>query len=180
MRTREDIEIRYILMALSLLLLLGMASLPLHLFGATPGPTVKIDAASAGPRQVEDQTVQAIQRDYSAAWKSLAQAVDENRADLLNANFVGSAKDQAAQLITSQKENGLHQRYVDHGHSAQVTFYSLDGSSMLVHDTAQMEIQQLDGSNVVHSEQVTVHYLALMTPAENSWKVRVLETVPNF
>jgi hypothetical protein len=51
---------------------------------------------------------------------------------------------------------------------------------MLVHDTAQMEIQLLDGSNVVHSEQVNLHYLALLTPAENSWKVRVLESVPGF
>jgi hypothetical protein len=49
-----------------------------------------------------------------------------------------------------------------------------------MHDTAQFEIQQMDGSNVVHSEQVTLHYLALLTPAENSWKVRVLQTVPNF
>jgi hypothetical protein len=50
----------------------------------------------------------------------------------------------------------------------------------MVHDTAQLEIQQLEGSNVVHSEQVTLHYLALLTPAENSWKVRVLQTVPAF
>jgi hypothetical protein len=180
MRTREEIEVRYLVLALALLLLLGMASLPLHMFGAAPGGAIKLDATSAGPRQVEDQTAQAIQRDYAAAWKSYAQAVDENRPDLLNANFVGAAREQAAQLITGQQENGLHQRYVDHGHSAQVSFYSIDGSSMLLKDTAQFEMQQLDGTNVVHSEQVTVHYLALLTPAENSWKVRVLESVPNF
>jgi hypothetical protein len=173
------IELRYILLALGLMLLLGIASLPQHVFAAAPAPTVKIDASGAAPRQVEDSTVQAIQRDYSAAWKSLAQAVDENRPELLGA-FVGTAKEQAAQLIASQKQNGLHQRYVDRGHTAQIAFYSADGSSILMHDTAQLEIQQLDGSNVVHSEQVTLHYLALLTPAENSWKVRVLETVPGF
>ena len=173
------IELRYILLALGLMLLLGIASLPLHVFAATPAPTIKIDASGAAPRQVEDSTVQAIERDYGAAWKSLAQAVDENRPELLG-GFVGAAKEQAAQLIASQKKNGLHQRYVDHGHKAQVAFYSVDGSSILMHDTAQLEIQQLDGSNVVHSEQVTVHYLALLTPAENSWKVRVLESVPRF
>jgi hypothetical protein len=173
------IELRYILLALGLMLLLGIASLPLHVFAAAPAPTIKIDASGAAPRQVEDSTVQAIERDYGAAWKSLAQAVDENRPELLG-GFVGSAKEQAAQLIASQKKNGLHQRYVDHGHKAQVAFYSVDGSSILMHDTAQLEIQQLDGSNVVHSEQVTVHYLALLTPAENSWKVRVLESVPGF
>lgn len=173
------IEIRYVLLALGLMLLLGIASLPLHVFAAAPAPSVKIDASGAAPRQVEDSTVQAIERDYGAAWKSLAQAVDENRPELLG-GFVGAAKEQATQLIASQKKDGLHQRYVDHGHKAQVAFYSVDGSSILMHDTAQLEIQQLDGSNVVHSEQVTVHYLALLTPAENSWKVRVLESVPGF
>jgi hypothetical protein len=172
-------KIRYILLAVGLLVLLGIASLPLHVFAASAETQVKVDASGAAPRQVEESTVQAVQRDYGAAWKALSRAVDENRPDLLN-GFVGSAKEQATQLIASQKQNGLHQRYVDHGHNAQVAFYSVDGSSMLVHDTAQLEIQQLDGSNVVHSEQVTVHYLALLTPAENSWKVRVLESVPSF
>ncbi len=171
---------RLILLALGLVILLGVASLPLHLFASAPEVPMKVDAASAGPREVEDSTVQAIQRDYASAWKSLAQAVDQNRADLLNANFVGTARENAAQLVKQQGANGLHQKYIDHGHNVQVAFYSIDGSSMLLHDTAQMEIQQMDGSNVIHSEQVTVHYLALLTPAENSWKVRVLESVPGF
>jgi hypothetical protein len=180
MKDPRKVELRYILLALGLVLLLGMASLPLHLFASAPAASVKLDVSAAGPRQVEDSTVQAIQRDYASAWVSLGRAVDENRADLLNGSFVGTAREQAAKLVDEQKKSGLHQRYVDHGHTAKVTFYSLDGSSMLVQDTAQLEIQQLDGSNVVHSEQVTVHYLALLTPAENSWKVRVLESVPGF
>ncbi len=176
----ERLALGYVLLALGLALLLGIASLPLHVFAAAPAVAMKVDASAAGPRQVEDSTVQAIQRDYSTAWKQLSQAVDENRADLLNGSFVGTAREQAAQLIKSQAHNGLHQRWVDHGHNVQVAFYSIDGSSMLLHDTTEMEIQQLDGGNVVHSEQVTVHYLALLTPAENSWQVRVLESVPGF
>ena len=179
MKTVSRFDLRYLLLALCLLVLLSLASLPLRVFAAAPEVAIKLDASAAAPRQVEDSTVQAVARDYSAAWKNLAQAVDENRPDLLG-GFVGAAREQATQLIASQKENGLHQRYVDHGHTATVSFYSADGSSMLVHDTAQFEIQHLDGSNVVHSEQVTLHYLALLTPAENSWKVRVLETVPGF
>ena len=178
-RTNVKLDIRYILLALGLLLLLSVASLPLHVLAAAPEVAIKIDASGAAPRQVEDSTVQAVARDYSTAWKNLGRAMDENRPDLLN-GFVGSAREQAAKLIASQKQNGLHQRYGDRGHNATVAFYSVDGSSMLVHDTAQIEIQQLDGTNVVHSEQVTLHYLALLTPAENSWKVRVLESVPGF
>jgi hypothetical protein len=38
----------------------------------------------------------------------------------------------------------------------------------------------MDGGNVIHSEDATLHYVVLLTAAENSWKVRVLEAVPAF
>jgi hypothetical protein len=47
-------------------------------------------------------------------------------------------------------------------------------------DTAELQIQVLDGDKLLHSEDVTLHDVALMTAAENSWKVRVLEAVPGF
>ena len=51
---------------------------------------------------------------------------------------------------------------------------------MELHDTAQVQLQLMDGNKVVHSEEATVHYVVLLTAAENSWKVRVLEAVPAF
>lgn len=147
---------------------------------ADAAPKIAFDGSAATPRQVEEGTVKAVTRDYAAAWKSLGEAVEQNRADLLNANFVGTARERFGALVESQAKNDLRQRYVDRGHKVQVIFYSADGSSMQVRDTAQIEIQLLDGSEVVHSEQATVKYLALLTPAENSWKVRVLESVPGF
>ena len=59
-------------------------------------------------------------------------------------------------------------------------FYSPEGSAIELQDTAQLQIQVLDGDKVLHSEDVSVHYVALLTAAENSWKVRVLEAVPQF
>ena len=55
--------------------------------------------------------------------------------------------------------------------------FSVDGSSMQIRDTAQLEIQLLDGDKVVSSETATINYVALLTPAENGWRVRVLEAV---
>lgn len=153
---------------------LGMA---LHTFAADQG-TSKLTFANAEPREVEDTTQQAVARDYSAAWKSLSQALEQNRADLLNANFVGVALEKFGQAIADQQKNGLRRRYIDRGHNAQVIFYSVDGSSMQIRDTAQLEIQLLDGEKVVSSETATINYVALLTPAENSWRVRVLEAVP--
>ncbi len=51
---------------------------------------------------------------------------------------------------------------------------------MELHDTAQISSQVMDGSKVIHAENATVHYVALLTAAENSWKVRMLEAVPQF
>lgn len=140
---------------------------------------VKIDTSQATPRDVEDQTQQSIIRDYGKAWQSLEQALENNRADALNANFVGYARDRWGGTISEQAKAGMSRRVQDRGHQLQVVFYSVEGSAMELRDTAQFEIQYLDGGKVVHSERVTGHYMVLMTPAENSWKVRILQEVPS-
>ncbi len=143
-------------------------------------PDVTLNIQNAAPRQVEDTTQKAIARDYAAAWQALTDALEQNRADLLAANFVGTAYEKLDQTISQQRKAGLRQRYIDKGHHVNAVFYSPEGSAMELQDTAALEIQVLDGDKVVHSEDVTVHYVALLTAAENSWKVRVLEAVPAF
>jgi hypothetical protein len=149
----------------------------LALFGAeaNSGGKVSLDVAKAQPRQVEEATQQAIVRDYTKAWQNMSAALEQNRTDLVGQSFTGFAKDQLTQAIEEQKKNGLKRKYIDHGHKVEVVFYSVEGSAMELKDTAQVEIQLLDGSKVVHSEQATVNYVALLTPTENSWKVRMFE-----
>jgi hypothetical protein len=142
------------------------------------GPKVELNAASAQPRQVEDTTEIAIARDYAIAWKALASAMSENRTEALAAGFVGTARDNFAKAIEDQKKSGLRRRYTDRGHKLQAIFYSPEGSAMQLRDTAQLELEVLDGDTVIHREQITQPYLVLMTVAEGSWKVRVLEEQP--
>jgi 5-enolpyruvylshikimate-3-phosphate synthase len=141
-------------------------------------PKVELNSASAQPRQLEDTTEIAISRDYSLAWKTLAAALNENRADALDAAFVGIARQKIGSAIEDQKKAGLHRRYTDRGHKLQAIFYSPEGSAMELRDTAQLEVETLDGNTVIHREQITQPYLVLMTVAEGSWKVRVLEELP--
>ncbi len=171
-----------IAVGIALALYFVLASLPPWVLAATASPSnkVQLNVANAQPRQVEDATVQAIQRDYGKAWQTLAQAMSENRADLLNASFTGIARDKLAQAIAEQKQAGLSRKYVDKGHHLEAVFYSVEGSAMEVRDTAQVEIQLLDGDKVVHSEDATMHYVALMTPTENAWKIRVFQAVQGF
>lgn len=170
----------WFLLVVGFLLVIVVLGLPQSMFGATPpkGPRVQLDTSKAAPREVEDQTKDGIARDYGKAWQALEQALEENRTDLLNSDFVGYAQDRWLQAVKAQKAAGLSRRIVDQGHHVQVIFYSPDGSAMQLRDTAQLEIQYRDGSKVVHSEKLSAQYLVLMTPAENSWKVRVLEEIP--
>ncbi len=167
------------------------AILALGILGSLPGPgpsivlaanapAVNLEVQNASPRQVEDATEKAVARDYAAAWQAMSEALDQNRSDLLGANFIGTADDKLVETIKQQKQAGLHRRYVDRGHKVQATFYSSEGSAMELHDTAQLQVQLLDGDKVVASQDVTAHYVVLMTAAENSWKIRVIQQVPTL
>ena len=167
-----------LLIAGSLILLV-----PAHNIGtalAASGPSVSLNVDNTGPRQVEDTTQRAEARDYAAAWQSMADALNHNQPDVASANFVGSAADRLTETIKDQRRNGLHQQIVDKGHKVEAVFYSPEGSAIELHDTAKLQIEVLDGDKLVHSEDATVHYVALLTAAENSWKIRVLQAVPSF
>ena len=110
----------------------------------------------------------------------MTEALNQNRADLLSANFIGTAKEKLSATIEEQNKAGLHQHITDQGHTVDAVFYSPEGSAIELHDTAHLQVDIMDGSKVIHSESATVHYVALLTAAENSWKVRVLEAVPSF
>src|SRR4051812_13317268 len=142
------------------------------------GPAVELNASNAQPRQVEDVTEKAITRDYANAWKIMETALSENRTDQLAAGFSGVAEDKLEKRIEGQRASNLRTRIIDRGHKLEAIFYSPEGSALQVRDTAQLEIEYLDGSSVVHREQVTQKYLALLTVGEDRWKVRVLEEVP--
>jgi hypothetical protein len=168
--------------ALGVVLVLALAGLPAKSQGAPKSPKTAeaspiqaFDATSATPRKVEPTTSEAVQRDYAHAWQRLVSALGENRTELLNEDFTGSARQQWQQTINDQKQNGLSRRIADRGHRVQIRFYSPDGSAMEALDTAELQIDYLDGSRILYSEHVTVRYLVLLTPAENSWKVRVLQ-----
>jgi len=139
-------------------------------------PGVHLSTSHATPREVEDTTQKAIVRDYSAAWSALTDALVNNDAGALDSAFTGIAHDQFAARVRDQLKTGLSTQIIDRAHNLEAVFYSPDGSAMELHDTAQVEIQVVDGGMVIHSEQTTLHYVVLMTVAEDRWKVRLLQS----
>ncbi|HEY5253418.1 MAG TPA: hypothetical protein VIJ53_02110, partial [Acidobacteriaceae bacterium] len=77
--------------AKTMLVLLSMATMPGVLMAAQP--VVHVEPPNLhGPRQLQDQTATAVVRDYLESWQSLGAALRQNRADLLDQDFVGTAK----------------------------------------------------------------------------------------
>ena len=137
---------------------------------------VELSVKNAEPREVEDVTQKAILRDYTLAWQAISTSLAGNTTQPLNENLAGFALDKFTQRVKDQKEQGLHTRIIDHGHKVDAIFY--DGAAIELKDTASIETQVLDGGTVIHSDQAQIHYYAVMTGAEDRWKLRVLQSTP--
>lgn len=139
-------------------------------------PKVSLNADSLSPRAIEPLTETNIARDYAIAWKDLSQALEQNRADLLNEQFTGFAHDRLKARIADQQRNGLRTEIVDNGHKLTAVFYSLDGGAMQLQDEAHLQIQVFDGSRLIDTQDAAQKYIVLMTPGADRWYVRSMES----
>jgi hypothetical protein len=140
-------------------------------------PEVRLDADGLSPRPIEELTGSTIARHYALAWRDLAEALESDRSDRLDEEFVGFAKDRLSQRIGEQKLTGVHVRIVDHGHHLKAVFYSTDGAAMQLFDQAQLEMQTFDGDKLIDTENAPREYVVLMTPGADRWYVRDLQEI---
>jgi len=142
-------------------------------------PAVRVGPTnSVGPRPLEKQTETAVIRDYLQAWRSMSAALEQNRADLLDPDFIGTAKEKLADTIREQAKLGIHTRYQDSAHDLQLVFYSPEGLSIQLVDAVEYDVQILDRKAVVTTQHVRARYVAVLTPTEVRWKVRVFQAEP--
>lgn len=141
---------------------------------------VALNVSKANPREVEPLTQRSVVRDYKFAWTSLSHALESNSAGPLNGLFVGDASKTLSDKVESQKQNGISSRYLNQTHKLDAVFYAPEGDVIELHDTAEYDLEILDGSKTIHSEHATVHYIVLMTPGADRWVVRHLQSVPQF
>jgi hypothetical protein len=148
--------------------------------GITPAQaTVRVEPANLqGPRHLEEQTATEAIRDYLESWQSLSAALEQNRADLLDADFVGTAKDKLKETIQEQLAIGLSTHYQDRAHDVQIVFYSPEGLSIELTDTVEYDVEVLDRHKIKTRQNVSARYVIVLTPAEVRWRVRVFQSVP--
>lgn len=147
-------------------------------FAADQGSVQVEPTTLQGPRPLAKQTETAVVRDYLQAWQSLSTALEQNRADLLNQDFVGAAKDKFAETIEEQAKLGIHTRYQERSHDIRIIFYSPEGLSIQLVDNIEYDVQLLDHEKVQTTQLVRARYVAVLTPAEVRWRVRVLQAEP--
>ncbi len=102
-----------------------------------------------GPRALEDQTKTAVVRDYLQAWKSMSQALQENRVDVLDPSYLGLAKEKLAEAVREQQELGIKTNYRDLSHHLKIVFYSPEGLSVQLVDTVEYDMQIVDHDQVL-------------------------------
>jgi hypothetical protein len=144
---------------------------------AAAQPTVRVEPAHLNTqRPLADETAKAAIRDYLESWQSLGAALEQNRTDLLDADFVGDARDKLGETIQEQAKLGIRTRYEDRAHDVQIVFYSPEGLSIELIDTVVYDAQLLDHDKQQTKQQVHARYIVVLTPAELRWRVRVLQS----
>jgi hypothetical protein len=131
-----------------------------------------------GPRVLNDQTREAVIRGYLEAWQSLRGALQQNRTDLLDRNFVGTAKDKLVDTIHDQVTTGISTRYLDRSHNLQIVFYSPEGLSVQLVDDVAYDVQLVDHGKTQATQTEHARYIVVMTPAEVRWRVRIFQGTP--
>ena len=140
-------------------------------------PQVEFNADNIGPRQIEELTSKSVPRDYGFAWQTMEQALNENRAGLLEGYFTGLAKQDLGARVKSQISSGMRTRYQDRGHKLEAIFYAPAGDAIELRDHAQFDIEVLDGDKVIYDEPVNADYIVMMTPGADRWLVRQMQSI---
>jgi len=103
--------------------------------------------------------------------------MEQNRAEVLDSAFVGTAKDKLAETIQQQAKLGIHTSYQDRAHDLQIVFYSPEGLSIELIDKVEYDVQIVDRDRVKTTQHVNATYVIVLTPAEVRWRVRVFQAV---
>lgn len=142
----------------------------------TAQATVRVEPSNLrGPRVLEEQTAKAAIRDYLQSWQSFSSAFEQNRPDLLDSAFVGTAKDKLTETIQQQASLGIRTRYKDRSHDIQIVFYSPEGLSIELIDKVSYDVEILNKNRIRTAQHVNSDYIIIITPAEVRWRVRVFQ-----
>lgn len=143
-------------------------------------PAIHIEPPDlSGTHTLQQQTALAAIHNYVQAWDVFRAVMAQNRADLLDRDFIGDARDKLSATLQQQASLGIRTNYRDRAHDIQVVFYSPDGLSLELIDDVEYDIQLITADRQTSAQHVKARYLVVMTPTETKWRVRVFQAVPD-
>ena len=158
------------------LLFAAVAAVVSSPFFAAETPAVHVASMdSVGPRPLEQQTRTAIVRDYLEAWQSMSNALADNRPALLDDSFVGLAKEKLADTIRAQSASKIQSSYHELSHDLRILFYSTECLSIQLADDVEYDVEVRHDGQSFGTQHIKTRYLAVLTPTESRWKVRILQ-----
>jgi hypothetical protein len=131
-----------------------------------------------GPRPLQQQTADAVVRDYLDSWQSLNRALGQNSVAALDRDFVGDAMDKLSQTVQQQSRMGVRSEYSDQSHDIQIVYYSPEGLSVELTDKVEYDVRIFDRDKLQTTQHVSARYVVVLTPTEVRWRVRVFQAVP--
>lgn len=158
--------------ALTFSAILGAATLALGQANVTVEP-YHLD----GPRELQQQTADAVVRDYLESWQSMDKALGRNSAAALEPDFSGDALAKLTKTVEQQARNGIRSQYSDQSHDIQVVFYSPEGLSVELTDKVEYDVKIYDHDKLQTTQHVSTRYVVVLTPSEVRWRVRVFQAV---
>lgn len=160
--------------AIALFASIGFAAL-----AAAQQPAVTVEPYHLeGPRTLEQQTAEAVVRDYVESWQSMRTALDGNNPVTLDRDFTGEAKAKLSQTVQQQAKLGVHAQYTDTAHDIEIVFYSPEGLSVELTDKVEYDVKVFDHDKLQATQHVSTRYIVVLTPSEVRWRVRVFQAVP--
>ena len=162
-------------MILRRMLLLSAFAAALSAYAADE-PTVHVQQPHLqGPRELQEATAKAVVQNYLDSWQSLSKALDQNRPDLLDRDFVGSAREKLAATIKQQVAAGVRTSYRDRSHDVQILLYSPEGLSIQLADDVEYDVQLSSGGKPLGTQKLKSRYIVVLTPSEVRWRVRIFQ-----
>ena len=142
-------------------------------------PSVNIQPTAAGGScQIAQSTQTAVIRNYLQAWRNMATAFGQNTPGSLDSDFVGVAKEKLSAAVRQQQQLGLTTHYQDQKHDLTLFFCSPEGMSVELVDAVEYEVSIEDHDQTHAPEHVRTRYVAVLTPTETRWKVRIFQAEP--
>ena len=140
-------------------------------------PTVNLASMDrVGPRPLEQQTQTSVIRNYLEAWGVMNAAFQRDEPALLDAYFIGAARRKLGATIHDQTGLNLQTSYKDKSHDIRIVFYSPEGLSIELVDDVEYQVELRDHGSSIGSQSVHAKYIAVLTPTETRWKVRIFQS----